>query len=58
MSITSCYQIGRLGATGGRTTSYACADDGDSNANFDSKKEEGEKQYLIKWKGRLSPCSI
>ena len=47
------FQIGRLGATGAKTTAYTCADDGDPNADFDSNEEEGEKQYLIKWKGSL-----
>ncbi|KAG2466975.1 CHD1 protein, partial [Polypterus senegalus] len=42
---------GRKGATGASTTIYAVETDGDPNAGFDPKKEAGEIQYLIKWKG-------
>ena len=37
-------------ATGGTTTVYAIEADGDPNANFNSNKEAGEIQYLMKWK--------
>lgn len=37
-------------ACGSRTTYYNSLDQGDPNADFDPKKEDGEKQYFIKWK--------
>lgn len=37
-------------ATGSITTVYAVEADGDPNASFNSNKEAGEIQYLIKWK--------
>uniref|UniRef100_A0A3Q3XLG4 Uncharacterized protein n=1 Tax=Mola mola TaxID=94237 RepID=A0A3Q3XLG4_MOLML len=43
-------RIGRKRATGSATTGYAVEADGDPNANFNSSKEAGEIQYLIKWK--------
>lgn len=39
-----------LTATGSATTVYAVEADGDPNANFNSNKEAGDFQYLIKWK--------
>lgn len=47
-------QIGRLGATGGKTTSYHVKENGDPNSDFDLKTEESEPQYLIKWIGKQS----
>ncbi|XP_054996784.1 chromodomain-helicase-DNA-binding protein 1 isoform X2 [Sorex araneus] len=44
-------RIGRKGATGATTTIYAVEADGDPNAGFEKNKEQGEIQYLIKWKG-------
>uniref|UniRef100_A0A670J9P9 Chromodomain helicase DNA binding protein 2 n=1 Tax=Podarcis muralis TaxID=64176 RepID=A0A670J9P9_PODMU len=38
-------------ATGASTTVYATEANGDPCADFDPEKEEGELQYLIKWKG-------
>ncbi|KAJ6619823.1 hypothetical protein lerEdw1_014913 [Lerista edwardsae] len=44
-------RVGKKGATGASTTVYATEANGDPCADFDSEKEEGEAQYLIKWKG-------
>lgn len=46
-SIAFCFS---LTATGSVTTVYAVEADGDPNANYNSSKEAGETQYLIKWK--------
>ncbi|XP_049594392.1 chromodomain-helicase-DNA-binding protein 1 [Syngnathus scovelli] len=43
-------RIGRKRAVGSVTTVYAVEADGDPNTNFNSNKEAGEIQYLIKWK--------
>uniref|UniRef100_A0A670JBL3 Chromodomain helicase DNA binding protein 2 n=1 Tax=Podarcis muralis TaxID=64176 RepID=A0A670JBL3_PODMU len=44
-------RVGKKGATGASTTVYATEANGDPCADFDPEKEEGELQYLIKWKG-------
>uniref|UniRef100_A0A3P8UY20 Chromodomain helicase DNA binding protein 2 n=1 Tax=Cynoglossus semilaevis TaxID=244447 RepID=A0A3P8UY20_CYNSE len=44
-------RIGRKGATGASTTMYAAEENGDPCKDFDPNTEEGETQYLIKWKG-------
>ncbi|XP_042328509.1 chromodomain-helicase-DNA-binding protein 2 isoform X3 [Sceloporus undulatus] len=44
-------RIGKKGVTGASTTVYATEANGDPCADFDPEKEEGEAQYLIKWKG-------
>ncbi|XP_060891211.1 chromodomain-helicase-DNA-binding protein 2 isoform X2 [Labrus mixtus] len=41
----------RKGATGASTTVYAVEENGDPSQGFDPENEEGETQYLIKWKG-------
>ncbi|PKU42821.1 chromodomain-helicase-dna-binding protein 2 [Limosa lapponica baueri] len=38
-------------ATGASTTVYATEANGNPSADFDPEKDEGEVQYLIKWKG-------
>lgn len=38
-------------ATGAATTFYAVEANGDPGADFEPEKEEGEPQFLIKWKG-------
>lgn len=38
-------------AIGAATTVYAVEENGDPAEGFDPEKEEGETQYLIKWKG-------
>lgn len=38
-------------ATGAATTLYAVEASGDPGADFEPEKEEGETQFLIKWKG-------
>lgn len=38
-------------ATGASTTVYAVEANGDPSGDFDTEKDEGEIQYLIKWKG-------
>lgn len=38
-------------ATGASTTVYAVEENGDPSEGFDPDKDEGETQYLIKWKG-------
>ncbi|KAM4552935.1 chromodomain-helicase-DNA-binding protein 2 isoform 3-T4 [Fundulus diaphanus] len=44
-------RTGRKGATGASTTMYTVEENGDPCEGFDPEKEEGEIQYLIKWKG-------
>uniref|UniRef100_A0A1A7Y604 Stress-activated protein kinase JNK n=1 Tax=Iconisemion striatum TaxID=60296 RepID=A0A1A7Y604_9TELE len=44
-------RIGSKGATGASTTGYAVEENGDPCEGFDPEKDEGETQYLIKWKG-------
>ncbi|XP_053129167.1 chromodomain-helicase-DNA-binding protein 2 isoform X2 [Hemicordylus capensis] len=44
-------RLGKKGVTGASTTVYATEANGDPCADFDPKNEEGEVQYLIKWKG-------
>uniref|UniRef100_A0A8C2BXM6 Chromodomain helicase DNA binding protein 2 n=1 Tax=Cyprinus carpio TaxID=7962 RepID=A0A8C2BXM6_CYPCA len=44
-------KIGKKGATGASTTLYAIEENGDPGADFDPEKDEGETQFLIKWKG-------
>ncbi|XP_072550654.1 chromodomain-helicase-DNA-binding protein 2 isoform X2 [Salminus brasiliensis] len=44
-------RIGKKGASGAATTLYAVEASGDPGADFDPEKEEGETQFLIKWKG-------
>ncbi|KAK7152198.1 hypothetical protein R3I94_008501 [Phoxinus phoxinus] len=44
-------RIGKKGATGASTTQYAIEENGNPGADFDPEKEEGETQFLIKWKG-------
>ncbi|KAB5574967.1 hypothetical protein PHYPO_G00215180 [Pangasianodon hypophthalmus] len=45
-------RIGKKGATGAATTLHAVEANGDPCADFEPEKEEGENQFLIKWKGR------
>uniref|UniRef100_A0A667YQC4 Chromodomain helicase DNA binding protein 2 n=1 Tax=Myripristis murdjan TaxID=586833 RepID=A0A667YQC4_9TELE len=44
-------RIGKKGATGASTTLYAIEENGDPCEGFDPENDEGETQYLIKWKG-------
>uniref|UniRef100_A0A8C0WU39 Chromo domain-containing protein n=1 Tax=Castor canadensis TaxID=51338 RepID=A0A8C0WU39_CASCN len=44
-------RLGKKGATGASTTVYAVEANGDPSGDFDTEKDEGEIQYLIKWKG-------
>uniref|UniRef100_A0A4W6CNF3 Chromodomain helicase DNA binding protein 2 n=1 Tax=Lates calcarifer TaxID=8187 RepID=A0A4W6CNF3_LATCA len=44
-------RIGKKGATGASTTVYAIEENGDPCEGFDPENDEGETQYLIKWKG-------
>ncbi|XP_029430431.1 chromodomain-helicase-DNA-binding protein 2 isoform X2 [Rhinatrema bivittatum] len=44
-------RVGKKGAVGASTTVYATEANGNPTADFDPEKEEGETQYLIKWKG-------
>uniref|UniRef100_A0A4X2KFS7 Chromodomain helicase DNA binding protein 2 n=1 Tax=Vombatus ursinus TaxID=29139 RepID=A0A4X2KFS7_VOMUR len=44
-------RFGKKGATGASTTVYATEANGNPSADFDPEKDEGEVQYLIKWKG-------
>ncbi|XP_030648443.1 chromodomain-helicase-DNA-binding protein 2 [Chanos chanos] len=44
-------RTGKKGASGAATTLYAVEENGDPGADFDPAKDEGETQYLIKWKG-------
>ncbi|XP_041794061.1 chromodomain-helicase-DNA-binding protein 2 isoform X2 [Chelmon rostratus] len=41
----------KKGATGASTTVYALEENGDPCEGFDPENDEGETQYLIKWKG-------
>ncbi|XP_078487600.1 chromodomain-helicase-DNA-binding protein 1 [Ciona intestinalis] len=43
-------RVGRLGATGAKTTAYAVKKSPDPNNGFNIKTDEAETQYLIKWK--------
>uniref|UniRef100_A0A8D0H1E3 Chromodomain helicase DNA binding protein 2 n=1 Tax=Sphenodon punctatus TaxID=8508 RepID=A0A8D0H1E3_SPHPU len=43
-------RLGKKGATGASTTVYAMEANGNPSADFDPEKDEGEVQYLIKWK--------
>ncbi|MEJ1270657.1 chromodomain helicase DNA binding protein 1 [Cricetulus griseus] len=43
-------RLGKKGATGASTTVYAVEANGDPSGDFDTEREEGETQYLIKWK--------
>ncbi|CAG01534.1 unnamed protein product, partial [Tetraodon nigroviridis] len=43
-------RTGKKGATGASTTVYAVEENGDPNEGFDPVSDEGETQYLIKWK--------
>uniref|UniRef100_A0A8C8SLU7 DNA helicase n=1 Tax=Pelusios castaneus TaxID=367368 RepID=A0A8C8SLU7_9SAUR len=43
-------RVGKKGATGASTTVYVTEANGNPSADFDPEKEEGEVQYLIKWK--------
>lgn len=47
---TNCSLIS-FAATGASTTVYATEANGNPSAGFDPEKDEGEVQYLIKWKG-------
>lgn len=38
-------------ASGASTTVYAVEENGDPSEGFDPENDEGETQYLIKWKG-------
>uniref|UniRef100_A0A8B9F511 DNA helicase n=1 Tax=Amazona collaria TaxID=241587 RepID=A0A8B9F511_9PSIT len=44
-------RLGKKGAVGASTTVYATEANGNPSADFDPEKDEGEVQYLIKWKG-------
>ncbi|XP_061679527.1 chromodomain-helicase-DNA-binding protein 2 isoform X2 [Syngnathoides biaculeatus] len=44
-------RIGKKGATGASTTMYAVEENGDPCEGFDPNNDEGETQYLVKWKG-------
>ncbi|XP_019729451.1 chromodomain-helicase-DNA-binding protein 2 isoform X3 [Hippocampus comes] len=44
-------RIGKKGATGAPTTMYAVEENGDPCEGFDPNDQEGETQYLVKWKG-------
>ncbi|KAF6273226.1 hypothetical protein mRhiFer1_009513 [Rhinolophus ferrumequinum] len=44
-------RLGKKGVTGASTTVYAIEANGDPSGDFDPEKDEGEVQYLIKWKG-------
>ncbi|XP_029008569.1 chromodomain-helicase-DNA-binding protein 2 isoform X2 [Betta splendens] len=44
-------RTGKKGANGASTTVYAVEENGDPSEGFDPKSDEGEIQYLIKWKG-------
>ncbi|KAK1327863.1 hypothetical protein QTO34_012772 [Cnephaeus nilssonii] len=44
-------RLGKKGATGASTTVYAVEANGDPSGDFDPERDEGEVQYLIKWKG-------
>ncbi|KAJ8417551.1 hypothetical protein AAFF_G00223940 [Aldrovandia affinis] len=44
-------RTGKKGASGAATTMYSVEANGDPSADFDPEKDEGETQFLIKWKG-------
>uniref|UniRef100_A0A8C6XQU6 Chromodomain helicase DNA binding protein 2 n=1 Tax=Naja naja TaxID=35670 RepID=A0A8C6XQU6_NAJNA len=44
-------ELFRSESTGASTTVYSMEANGDPCADFDPEKEEGEVQYLVKWKG-------
>ncbi|TKS73409.1 Chromodomain-helicase-DNA-binding protein 2 [Collichthys lucidus] len=44
-------RTGKKGATGASTTVYSLEENGDPGEGFDLENDEGETQYLIKWKG-------
>ncbi|KAM9311923.1 chromodomain-helicase-DNA-binding protein 2 [Gastrophryne carolinensis] len=44
-------RTGKKGATGASTTVYAAEANGDPCADFNPETDEGEHQFLIKWKG-------
>ncbi|KAM9807819.1 chromodomain-helicase-DNA-binding protein 2 [Neosynchiropus ocellatus] len=44
-------RTGKKGVTGASTTVYAVEENGDPGEGFDPERDEGETQYLIKWKG-------
>ncbi|XP_067358402.1 chromodomain-helicase-DNA-binding protein 2 isoform X4 [Channa argus] len=44
-------RISKKGATGASTTVYTVEENGDPCEGFDPENDEGETQYLIKWKG-------
>ncbi|KAM7414528.1 hypothetical protein PAMA_019374 [Pampus argenteus] len=44
-------RVGKKGATGASTTVYSLEENGDPCEGFDPENDEGETQYLIKWKG-------
>ncbi|CAH2274323.1 chromodomain-helicase-DNA-binding 2 isoform X1 [Pelobates cultripes] len=44
-------RIGKKGVTGASTTVYTMEENGDPCADFNPETDEGEPQYLIKWKG-------
>ncbi|XP_051917069.1 chromodomain-helicase-DNA-binding protein 2 isoform X2 [Hippocampus zosterae] len=44
-------RMGKKGATGAPTTMYAVEENGDPCEGFDPNDQEGETQYLVKWKG-------
>ncbi|KAM4618886.1 chromodomain-helicase-DNA-binding protein 2 isoform 2-T3 [Polymixia lowei] len=44
-------RLGKKGATGASTTQYTVEENGDPCEGFDPENDEGETQYLIKWKG-------
>ncbi|XP_028813134.1 chromodomain-helicase-DNA-binding protein 2 isoform X1 [Denticeps clupeoides] len=44
-------RTGKKGASGPCTTLYAMEENRDPGVGFDPEKDEGETQYLIKWKG-------
>lgn len=45
------YFLYCFSATGASTTVYAVEENGDPCEGFDLENDEGETQYLIKWKG-------
>ncbi|XP_073509404.1 chromodomain-helicase-DNA-binding protein 2 isoform X2 [Phyllobates terribilis] len=44
-------KTGKKGVTGAPTTVYAMEENGDPCADFNPETDEGEHQFLIKWKG-------
>ncbi|XP_077452624.1 chromodomain-helicase-DNA-binding protein 2 isoform X1 [Stigmatopora argus] len=44
-------RLGKKGATGAPTTMYAMEENGDPCEGFEPNNQEGETQYLVKWKG-------